>query len=72
MRKDWDPTRLSIEEMKITVSLNLHTSLRKKKIFLLRTDNLFNAALLCWVTPDFELYAAFDPLADKVRFLKTF
>ena len=26
------------------------------------------AALLCWVTPDFELYAAFDPLADKVRF----
>jgi len=24
------------------------------------------AVLLCWVTPDFELYAAFDPLADKV------
>ncbi|KAG6681896.1 hypothetical protein I3842_13G112400 [Carya illinoinensis] len=24
--------------------------------------------LLCWVTPDFELYAAFDPLADKVLF----
>ncbi|CAN6471272.1 unnamed protein product [Victoria cruziana] len=21
--------------------------------------------LLCWITPDFELYAAFDPLADK-------
>jgi hypothetical protein len=26
-----------------------------------------NYTLLCWVTPDFELYAAFDPLADKVR-----
>lgn len=26
------------------------------------------SALLCWVTPDFELYAAFDPLADKVRY----
>ncbi|KAG8644595.1 hypothetical protein MANES_11G145800v8 [Manihot esculenta] len=25
-----------------------------------------NYVLLCWVTPDFELYAAFDPLADKV------
>ncbi|KAK3442303.1 hypothetical protein EUGRSUZ_B02502 [Eucalyptus grandis] len=24
--------------------------------------------LLCWVTQDFELYAAFDPLADKVWF----
>ncbi|PWA88841.1 Vacuolar fusion protein MON1 [Artemisia annua] len=24
-----------------------------------------NYVLLCWVTPDFELYAAFDPLADK-------
>lgn len=24
------------------------------------------AVLLCWVTQDFELYAAFDPLADKV------
>ncbi|XP_022752855.1 vacuolar fusion protein MON1 homolog isoform X4 [Durio zibethinus] len=24
--------------------------------------------LLCWVTQDFELYAAFDPLADKVCF----
>ncbi|XP_009616398.1 vacuolar fusion protein MON1 homolog isoform X1 [Nicotiana tomentosiformis] len=25
-----------------------------------------NYVLLCWVTQDFELYAAFDPLADKV------
>ncbi|KAM7257873.1 hypothetical protein ACFE04_013614 [Oxalis oulophora] len=24
-----------------------------------------NYVLLCWVTPDFEFYAAFDPLADK-------
>nr|XP_043610430.1 vacuolar fusion protein MON1 homolog [Erigeron canadensis] len=24
-----------------------------------------NYVLLCWVTPDFELFAAFDPLADK-------
>ncbi|EOY34366.1 Vacuolar fusion protein MON1 A isoform 4, partial [Theobroma cacao] len=24
-----------------------------------------NCVLLCWVTQDFELYAAFDPLADK-------
>ncbi|CAN0916368.1 Vacuolar fusion protein MON1 homolog [Linum grandiflorum] len=27
--------------------------------------------LLCWVTPDFELYAAFDPLADKALAIKT-
>ena len=26
------------------------------------------SVLLCWVTQDFELYAAFDPLADKVFF----
>ncbi|KAL8159773.1 hypothetical protein V2J09_001310 [Rumex salicifolius] len=26
--------------------------------------------LLCWVTQDFELYAAFDPLADKIYGLK--
>ncbi|EHA8589957.1 vacuolar fusion protein MON1 [Cocos nucifera] len=25
-----------------------------------------NYVLLCWITQDFELYAAFDPLADKV------
>ncbi|XP_057836189.2 vacuolar fusion protein MON1 homolog isoform X1 [Cryptomeria japonica] len=24
-----------------------------------------NYTLLCWITPDFELYAAFDPLAEK-------
>jgi hypothetical protein len=24
------------------------------------------AALFCWITQDFELYAAFHPLADKV------
>lgn len=30
------------------------------------TSYLYLAVLLCWVTPDFELYAAFDPLADKV------
>lgn len=29
---------------------------------------VFLAVLLCWVTQDFELYAAFDPLADKVFF----
>ncbi|XP_020103430.1 vacuolar fusion protein MON1 homolog isoform X1 [Ananas comosus] len=29
-----------------------------------RRDNDY--VLLCWITPDFELYAAFDPLADKV------
>lgn len=27
--------------------------------------------LLCWVTQDFELYAAFDPLADKASAIKT-
>ncbi|KAL9275637.1 Vacuolar fusion protein MON1-like protein [Drosera capensis] len=27
--------------------------------------------LLCWVTQDFELYAAFDPLADKALAIKT-
>lgn len=26
--------------------------------------------LLCWITPDFELYAAFDPLADKALAIK--
>ncbi|EOA29073.1 hypothetical protein CARUB_v10025334mg [Capsella rubella] len=30
-----------------------------------------NYTLLCWVTPDFELYAAFDPLADKAMAIKT-
>uniref|UniRef100_A0A7N1A1D3 Vacuolar fusion protein MON1 homolog n=1 Tax=Kalanchoe fedtschenkoi TaxID=63787 RepID=A0A7N1A1D3_KALFE len=30
-----------------------------------------NYVLLCWVTPDFELYAAFDPLADKGQAIKT-
>uniref|UniRef100_A0A6N2KHX3 Vacuolar fusion protein MON1 homolog n=1 Tax=Salix viminalis TaxID=40686 RepID=A0A6N2KHX3_SALVM len=30
-----------------------------------------NYVLLCWVTPDFELYAAFDPLADKGVAIKT-
>uniref|UniRef100_A0A2P2MH51 Vacuolar fusion protein MON1 homolog n=1 Tax=Rhizophora mucronata TaxID=61149 RepID=A0A2P2MH51_RHIMU len=30
-----------------------------------------NFVLLCWVTPDFELYAAFDPLADKALAIKT-
>ncbi|KMZ56989.1 hypothetical protein ZOSMA_8G01360 [Zostera marina] len=30
-----------------------------------------NYALLCWITQDFELYAAFDPLADKVSAIKT-
>ncbi|KAK8562281.1 hypothetical protein V6N13_019691 [Hibiscus sabdariffa] len=29
-----------------------------------------NYVLLCWVTQDFELYAAFDPLADKARAIK--
>ncbi|XP_034895961.1 vacuolar fusion protein MON1 homolog isoform X4 [Populus alba] len=30
-----------------------------------------NYVLLCWVTPDFELYATFDPLADKGLAIKT-
>ncbi|XVF46341.1 hypothetical protein PTKIN_Ptkin03bG0019400 [Pterospermum kingtungense] len=30
-----------------------------------------NYALLCWVTQDFELYVAFDPLADKALAIKT-
>ncbi|GAA0176583.1 hypothetical protein LIER_29552 [Lithospermum erythrorhizon] len=30
-----------------------------------------NYVLLCWVTADFELYAAFDPLADKALAIKT-
>ncbi|CAL0324215.1 unnamed protein product [Lupinus luteus] len=30
-----------------------------------------NYALLCWVTQDFELYAAFDPLADKALAIKS-
>ncbi|KAK4741872.1 hypothetical protein SAY87_025460 [Trapa incisa] len=30
-----------------------------------------NYVLLCWVTQDFELYAAFDPLADKALAIRT-
>eukprot|EP00262_Sarcandra_glabra_P002150 TRINITY_DN12404_c0_g3_i1.p1 TRINITY_DN12404_c0_g3~~TRINITY_DN12404_c0_g3_i1.p1 ORF type:complete len:180 (-),score=23.97 TRINITY_DN12404_c0_g3_i1:44-583(-) len=30
-----------------------------------------NYVLLCWITQDFELYAAFDPLADKGLAIKT-
>ncbi|XP_045805018.1 vacuolar fusion protein MON1 homolog isoform X1 [Trifolium pratense] len=30
-----------------------------------------NYVLLCWVTQDFELYAAFDPLAEKASSIKT-
>ncbi|XP_057955435.1 vacuolar fusion protein MON1 homolog [Malania oleifera] len=30
-----------------------------------------NYVLLCWATQDFELYAAFDPLADKASAIKT-
>ncbi|XP_026414893.1 vacuolar fusion protein MON1 homolog [Papaver somniferum] len=30
-----------------------------------------NYVILCWITPDFELYAAFDPLADKALAIKT-
>lgn len=30
-----------------------------------------NYVLLCWITQDFELYAAFDPLADKATAIKT-
>lgn len=30
-----------------------------------------NYVLLCWVAQDFELYAAFDPLADKASAIKT-
>ncbi|KAJ6799265.1 vacuolar fusion protein MON1-like protein [Iris pallida] len=35
----------------------------------LRRDE--NYVLLCWITQDFELYAAFDPLADKATAIKT-
>lgn len=35
----------------------------------MKLNFVFVAVLLCWVTQDFELYAAFDPLADKVYFL---
>ncbi|KAL5711044.1 Vacuolar fusion protein mon1 [Ranunculus cassubicifolius] len=30
-----------------------------------------NYVMLCWITQDFELYAAFDPLADKALAIKT-
>ncbi|XP_044482526.1 vacuolar fusion protein MON1 homolog [Mangifera indica] len=30
-----------------------------------------NYVLLCWITQDFELYAAFDPLAEKALAIKT-
>jgi hypothetical protein len=34
--------------------------------FMVKLYLLCVTVLLCWVTPDFELYATFDPLADKV------
>ncbi|KAK3008987.1 hypothetical protein RJ639_015150 [Escallonia herrerae] len=34
-------------------------------------DPFYVSVLLCWVTQDFELYAAFDPLADKALAIKT-
>ncbi|KAJ0083751.1 hypothetical protein Patl1_30684 [Pistacia atlantica] len=43
-----------------------------RKALLLNLYNCFHVAvLLCWVTQDFELYAAFDPLADKASAIKT-
>ncbi|CAM8895256.1 unnamed protein product [Rhodiola kirilowii] len=46
---------------------NLFTSMHDKAVGPHRTQfrRDENYVLLCWVTPDFELYAAFDPLADK-------
>ncbi|CAA0811999.1 SAND family protein [Striga hermonthica] len=50
----------------------LHTSMHDKGIgphkTQFRRDE--NYVLLCWVTQDFELYAAFDPLADKALAIK--
>lgn len=51
----------------------LYTSMHEKGIgphkTQFRRDE--NYVLLCWVTQDFELYAAFDPLADKAVAIKT-
>lgn len=45
----------------------LHTSMHDKDVgphkMQYRKDE--NYVLLCWITQDFELYAAFDPLAEK-------
>ncbi|XP_041994956.1 vacuolar fusion protein MON1 homolog [Salvia splendens] len=50
----------------------LYASMHKKPIgphkTQFRRDE--NYVLLCWVTQDFELYAAFDPLADKALAIK--
>ncbi|KAK6163319.1 hypothetical protein DH2020_000183 [Rehmannia glutinosa] len=50
----------------------LYTSMHDKRIgphkTQFRRDE--NYVLLCWVTQDFELYAAFDPLADKALAIK--
>ncbi|KAL3530569.1 hypothetical protein ACH5RR_009891 [Cinchona calisaya] len=52
--------------------LKLYASMHKKGIgpdkTQFRRDE--NYVMLCWVTQDFELYAAFDPLADKALAIK--
>ncbi|GAV66405.1 Mon1 domain-containing protein [Cephalotus follicularis] len=52
---------------------NLYSSMHDKGIGPHRTQfrRDENYVLLCWVTPDFEFYAAFDPLADKALAIKT-
>ncbi|KAE8652778.1 vacuolar fusion protein MON1 homolog [Cucumis sativus] len=51
---------------------NIYASMHDKEIgphkTQFRRDE--NYVLLCWVTQDFELYAAFDPLADKALAIK--
>lgn len=54
--------------MNYKVSLVLHAQLNHYEMNQL-INHFYVAVLLCWVTLDFELYAAFDPLADKVRLL---
>ena len=51
----------------------IHGQIATRKFFVIRTFMVSYidicgdfTVLLCWVTQDFELIAAFDPLADKV------
>lgn len=79
MIKGWALIKLSSEEMKIMVKYsNISDSSNfvckyYRRYFLINVGIkitvilFYSAVLLCWVTQDFELYAAFDPLADKVK-----
>ncbi|XP_078429428.1 SAND family protein isoform X2 [Wolffia australiana] len=59
--------RLYRAYQRLYVSMHDKGTASHKKQF--RRDE--NYVMLCWITQEFELYAAFDPLADKALAIKT-